>query len=544
MPFENRWRIEGVLTTASPLHIGDGTITQRDDLVEKDADGNEKRKIDISAVATDYSGHPYIPGKTIKGNLRSWIYANVTRGNVSLDIFNAVFGSEDADDENAVGGKAEFQDAFAVGPFPQESPVPYWKPERLTGVHTSVAIDRRTRTAMPKKLFYKEFVPPEITFAVTITGQDLKHEELYLLLAALDGFNSHADPVALGSDTGDGQGHFTWELRDISRITKKDVSTWLEKEDKGVGYAALIPLSKTELNEITTAAVQAYPLASAPSVTLSFAIHFDGPFLVNDPSQTKKEKGSIESESLPDHAPLLDYKGRVALPPSSLRGAVRSQAERIVRTLSPGAACHSVETQRACKPIYDARDVDKLCLTCQVFGAAGWRTPVEFHDIWLVEDSNAVPFHQEFLAIDRFTGGGAKSLKFNAAAFYRPIITGKMNVDLERVGPWSLGLLALTLRDMIEGDVPLGFGAAKGYGDCKLRITGLQVHSTNDSPEFGKILQENGVTEENINNLDITSIPGTEVQMVLMNLVDAFQNKVSGFKNDSSARGGDNGKVS
>ena len=30
----------------------------------------------------------------------------------------------------------------------------------------------------------------------------------------------------------------------------------------------------------------------------------------------------------------------------------------------------------------------------------------------------------------------------------------------------AAGLLALTLRDLLEGDVTFGFGAAKGYGAC------------------------------------------------------------------------------
>ena len=36
-------------------------------------------------------------------------------------------------------------------------------------------------------------------------------------------------------------------------------------------------------------------------------------------------------------------------------------------------------------------------------------------------------------------------------------------------------MLALTLRDLIEGDIPMGFGAAKGYGACTATIEALEV---------------------------------------------------------------------
>ena len=34
----------------------------------------------------------------------------------------------------------------------------------------------------------------------------------------------------------------------------------------------------------------------------------------------------------------------------------------------------------------------------------------------------------------------------------------------------ELGLLALVLRDWIEGDIPIGYGKNKGYGSCTVSI--------------------------------------------------------------------------
>ncbi|MGH9361587.1 MAG: hypothetical protein ACRD2T_06690, partial [Thermoanaerobaculia bacterium] len=39
----------------------------------------------------------------------------------------------------------------------------------------------------------------------------------------------------------------------------------------------------------------------------------------------------------------------------------------------------------------------------------------------------------------------------------------------------GLGLLALVLRDLLLGDVPLGFGTARGFNEYRARITGLDA---------------------------------------------------------------------
>ena len=69
---------------------------------------------------------------------------------------------------------------------------------------------------------------------------------------------------------------------------------------------------------------------------------------------------------------------------------------------------------------------------------------------------------QDFLAIDRFTGGGLHGAKFDAA----PLVKARFNASLTLHDPlpWELGWLALLLRDLVDGQITIGFGAAKGYG--------------------------------------------------------------------------------
>jgi CRISPR/Cas system CSM-associated protein Csm3 (group 7 of RAMP superfamily) len=529
MAFKNRWRIRGTLITKTPLHVGNGEITTRNELVAE-----------ISAVATDYQGRAYIPGTTLKGTLRAWLVMNI----VSSSTLNTVFGSADPSATDAVGGKAEFWDAFALGTPDPPPRVPYWDASRLTGVATSVAIDRRTRTASPNKLFHEEFVPAGISFEVTLTGQDLEPEELDLVLFALEGFNDATKPVAIGADTGAGQGRFTWKLNDIAQLTKADVATWLQQQPPAVGYDSFLSLEEADCEALVTRALSTFQRSRHPAITLTLDILFEGPFLVNDPSQAKKDKSNSSIDnSLPDHAPLRNHQGRIVLPARSIRGAFRSQAEKILRTLNAEAACHAVDPEDACAPVYAAeQQATRLCLACQVFGAPGWRARVEFSDFLPVEGEVENCRRQEFLAIDRFTGGGAEGLKFNAAAVYRPTLTGTMSIRLGEQGvePWALGLLALTLRDLIEGDIPLGFGAAKGYGACKAMITGIQLTGLEAVPALQAILTDSEATQIDFNRLDTTTRPPLEVELVVMELVKAFQKKVEAFQRPVLHTGGEN----
>ena len=95
---------------------------------------------------------------------------------------------------------------------------------------------------------------------------------------------------------------------------------------------------------------------------------------------------------------------------------------------------------------------------------------------------------QEFVAIDRFTGGGAPQLKFNATSRYQPILKGQLSIDLARLayadaGGWAIALLVLVLRDLVEGDIRLGFGSAKGFGALHAELQDISIPAWKDIPD-------------------------------------------------------------
>ncbi|MGE0132617.1 MAG: RAMP superfamily CRISPR-associated protein [Blastocatellales bacterium] len=509
--FKNRWLIEGQLTTLTPLRIGSGDITTHDDLKIS----NSGEKIEIAAVATDVRGGAYIPATTIKGRLRAWAQTN------GIAEFEDLFGSSNTADENAVGGKVEFHDAFALSveslqPQPPRWPpnAPHWRGNRLTGVAAGVAIDRRTRTASDEKLFHREFVPPGVTFMLTVAAQNLDEDEPAALIRVLDGLNH----VALGAATVDGWGRVKWERTSVKRIEAAGVTAWISGECKGAGYDALSSLTAGQIEDLKSKAA-GLSVAANPNacVTLDLRLEFESNFLVNDPSQVKTKDKVGEDDAIA-HAPLLDAEGRAVLPASSIRGTLRSQAERILRTIGgEKTACYSGDEE--CEAVYEETDLERLCPACQVFGANGWRSPISFSDFTAAADLTEMT--QEFLAIDRFTGGGAEGAKFNAKSVYRPQLRGSVTIDLKaleraEVERWGLGLLLVTFKDLIEGDIRLGFGAAKGYGAARAEIEKITPPDWNQCAAIFK----KDLSESHLPMLKLESQLDDDLKKVLRQWVD------------------------
>ena len=92
-------------------------------------------------------------------------------------------------------------------------------------------------------------------------------------------------------------------------------------------------------------------------------------------------------------------------------------------------------------------------------------------------------------------------MKFDSKSVYKPKLTGSISLDLGALeaggaGPWALGLIALALRDLVEGDICLGFGAAKGYGALKASVETVGLPAWQRIPQaFRQGLHEEGLAQ-------------------------------------------------
>ena len=436
---QNRWKIRGKLTTESPLHIGNGEATSHVKLINTSKEESKGKPIDVAAVERDHTGNPCIPGSAIKGVIRSWAERYYKQ---SGDSIRRIFG-----DSETGAGLAEFYPATWIPPDTDkqhqfEATLPYWQPEKCTGIMSHVCIERHYGTAEEGKLFSEEFVPESVSFNIEIFAERLSDEDIQLLLAILEhGSKCDADPIQFGANGADGWGRVSWELKDVSQSGPQDVKF----DEQAMAFTrAWHPANLAPLDP---------PLSNPRFVTMSIELQCRGAFLVNDTSQTHRHEG----DNLPNFFPLRRADGGAWLPASSFRGALRQRAEFILRSLNPNATGDPNGIEDISGPIE------------RLFGMTGRASKLRINEFCGSNVGERLP-RQDFVAIDRFTGGAAEGAKFDAKYIDRPTFTTCLHLDTEDLTESEIALLAAALRDVIRGDVCLGFGGSKGYGEIKASL--------------------------------------------------------------------------
>jgi CRISPR-associated protein (TIGR03986 family) len=468
-----RWQITAELVTCSSLHIGSS-----EEIHIKGIE-HEGEPVAINAVikGCDVEGResfPIIPGSSLKGNLLQWLAGREVDANLLEAVFGKKYDGREDDEKKkqGAGGRAEFHDARLYTPLTGKQNYPFWKEKRQTWVMASTAIGRHTGSALHRHLHYTEAVPPGVVFQAVISGV-MNKAEVNLLLAALQGCRAEETSICLGAGDADDMGRVQLcGAIEARYMDSKSINDWLkELESKPFEDIAMAmnDADSTQLldeKEVQSRAASVLESASGFSdqdLHLTVKLPFDGPFLVSDPVQ--KEKSDPDQ---PDRVPLRDNEGKPLLPASSVRGALRSHAERIVRTLGG----HCCDTEKPCKPVQKQGDVAERCIVCQVFGAAGWKTCLRIRDFTCVHGGGKK--RQDFVAIDRFHGGGKDGAKFAVQHSESPCFQGTIEVT-SRAEDAGKGLLALVLRDLREGDITFGFGANKGYGHLLTEDKAVQV---------------------------------------------------------------------
>lgn len=132
------------------------------------------------------------------------------------------------------------------------------------------------------------------------------------------------------------------------------------------------------------------------------------------------------------------------LPGSSLRGVVRSHAEKIVRTLIPeGSLCCKPGNNTTCKGSYK-----NSCVICKLFGSMGSAGRIQIHDSETLK--KGIDFERYGNAIDRFTGsvsekekadGGKGGMLFSNQLLKDYVFTSRIVIRNFEI--WQLGFLLM-----------------------------------------------------------------------------------------------------
>lgn len=276
--FFNRYKITATLTAKSPIHVGDGSMVSDPARLAPSKEDQKDESWKFTTVMTDAQGRAYIPGSTLKGNLRSWltqIFGDLSlaalndpsRAKLLRDVADEIENEKKAKAKihgtlnmteylfgSAINeGKLEIWDAY------MQTPPPYpntggpkasagYDQTRGTILLKSVAIDPVSGTAEKNKLFNYEVVPEGARFELNISGQNLTPEELGMLLFAIDGFNSKIYPVTLGAMGSIGFGRVNTNNLLIFRLDEGNFDQWLKGAlaNGHAGYENLPVLTKTE----------------------------------------------------------------------------------------------------------------------------------------------------------------------------------------------------------------------------------------------------------------------------------------------------------
>lgn len=235
-----------------------------------------------------------------------------------------------------------------------------------------------------------------------------------------------------------------------------------------------------------------------------------GRLLVKEPAEeTESRKGKRDhliTMGVRTYRP--DGSLSIYLPGASLKGALRSQAERIARTLNPEGACdpfavispgRSWPADLACSerivwrqekkdPTLDAKHLyTEVCPICRLFGHVAWGRRLRITDFYPVDTPDAV--QMTHIGIDRVSGGVATKYEgqgkpakggrtFNQEYVYKARLRG--SIILENYELWQLGLLGFLWRDMAEGLLTVGHKQTAGAGVVQpglneMRLTQLGV---------------------------------------------------------------------
>lgn len=193
---------------------------------------------------------------------------------------------------------------------------------------------------------------------------------------------------------------------------------------------------------------------------------------------------------------IKDEEGYPCIPGSSVKGVVRSEVEKILRTFGMlGKKLRNIEKIWACD-VFDNRCVDEkkkneikneciennrineakfteelwkeTCTACRIFGSPWMASRVYFKDMYL-NNKDLYSFEiRDGVAIDRDTGTAKSGFKFD----YEIVSAGsvfKLYIILENLEEWEVGLLGLVLKRWENGEIAIGGKTSSGLGWSKLQ---------------------------------------------------------------------------
>ena len=496
----SRLKIMGELIAESPLHVGGYGESFETDM----------------ALARNGKNDFYIPGTSLTGTLRNWFEqtfidkSNKKKEEDSRKLINEVWGYQDGNNGNA---------SFVLI---EDLTLPEQVQSEL---RDGVGIDRFYGTAADKVKFDRAILPKgtKLNFEMTVEIQNdagkIKAMFGHLLEATSNG------NIRLGAAKTRGLGRVKFDLNKIEEYS-------LDSFDRILDLVEKKPVTTHQIQDLINADVATEPSGSQ---LLTISIKWK-------PKSALMVKAGYEGIGV-DMLPLTSSNGKdqvsLCLPGSSIKGAFRAHAERIMRTLldSENAEIHTKgedfhkqiklgvidELFGAKKETAEDDDSDEEksrkeylglgalsiddCYMKKPFDAEVWSevetgemkddATYKTQPLWKAlkkVDADSKDDTTNFkishhVAIDRWTGGAAEGALFSVLQPTSAITWDdlRLTLDLSRFSKVAglpngslqkkcLMLLLLVLRDFAENRLALGFATNRGMGEVIVeKIEGLKV---------------------------------------------------------------------
>ncbi|EAW35832.1 RAMP superfamily CRISPR-associated protein [Lyngbya sp. PCC 8106] len=214
--------------------------------------------------------------------------------------------------------------------------------------------------------------------------------------------------------------------------------------------------------------------------TINLTIIPDGPILIKS-----GKEGADPTKPDMEFVETYHTGGRsIYLPGSSLKGAIRAHAERIVRTVGRETNSNNSSLPWANDPLNDQYDYLKIknisscdiyklsSFTDKMFGNTSIASRVRIEDAYPKDKTKLKIEERNGVAIDRVFGSVAVG-PFN----YQVCTFGefKTKIHLKNFTLAQLGLMGLVLRDLNDGWFGLGFAKSRGLGTVSVQYNSANV---------------------------------------------------------------------
>jgi len=452
--------LSGTLVARTPLHVGG---------LGEDVDTD-------LPLARNGAGQLYAPGTSIAGALRQWCEQSFGEA-----LVRTIWGFQK--DDRGEASHVYLEDSVVEHPD-----------NVAVEIRDGVGIDRDTGAAAEHIKYDRAVLPRGTRLPLRLTvelGMTGDRQGAIAMFAALRDALAAGD-VRLGAAKTRGLGRVELEpgatLSEQVVNSREGILAALKSPDRGDP----IP--------------QKVPSPARPSPRLVFTLDWRpvGPLMV---------KAGFDGIAV-DMLPLMsrvDGELALVLPGSSSKGALRSQAERIVRTLLDRTTTYeadpkkkflfdvdlplinelfglrglSASDRRARTPAGTNGPIPGLgalaiddCYATQRMTAAAWQKVFSAENDAQVStalrEANAAAWQEAYhVAVDRWTGGAAESFLYTVlephGVAWEPL---RLTIDLDRLTEThqlpSVVLVLLLLRDLGRGRLPLGFATHRGMGAVAL----------------------------------------------------------------------------